>query len=106
MSRERNGAPASREMAIALLGTYRIAQSQNRGGGLGAVAEGLGPQPQPSFSPTITRLVQDRARQQRREQDYRARHKILRQGILRYEHRLAELRLELEKLEAEFRGGA
>jgi hypothetical protein len=94
---------ATRDMALALLGTYRAVQAADREPARIPAIEAVpaAPAAEPTFSPTLMRMSQERARQQRREQDYRARERQLRQAILRHEHRLAELKGELVRLEAE-----
>lgn len=92
-------------MALALLGSYRAVQPADRESARIPAIEAVpsAPAAEPTFSPTLMRMVQERARQQRREQDYRARERQLRQAIVRHEHRLAELKVELARLEAESR---
>ncbi len=92
-------------MALALLGTYRAVQAADREPARIPAIEPVSAAPaaEPTFSPTLMRMAQERARQQRREQDCRARERQVRQAILRHEHRLAELKVELTRLEAEYR---
>jgi len=97
--RVKNGMPASRDMALSLLASYRSAAQLFQERPAAPAPATIPPAPE-TFSPTIMRLAQERSRQQRREHDLRARERQLLQAILRYEHRLAELRAELEKLRA------
>jgi len=92
--------PANRDMAMALLASYRNTAQLAPESRSAAPAASSAPSAEPTFSPTITRMLQERSRQQRREQDFRARERQLLQSILRHEHRLAELKAELERLRA------
>ncbi|HUN93902.1 MAG TPA: hypothetical protein VMU33_17770 [Burkholderiaceae bacterium] len=101
MVRAKSSMPAGRDMALALLASYRAALHLAP---LPPKSAASAPQ-QPSVpaSAMLNRMVQERSRQQRRAQDFRHRERQLRQAILRHEHRLAELQAELGKLVAEHR---
>ena len=102
--------PASREMALAFLSSFRRSRrdrnaSRDDGYGLAPPPPTGRPEAaaQPSSSPALQRLVQDRSRQQRREQEARAHQRSIQRAILRHEHRLAELSAELARAEVDYR---
>jgi len=91
---------ATREMAMSLLTAFRTGHEQIEPAAPQAGAGAPVPPP-PAFSPTLMRAAEQRSRQLRRDQDLRVRKAELRRAILRYEHRIEELKLELQRLEAE-----